>query len=407
MSLETFHGESIKEALEKVRIKYGADAAIMGTRTIERRGSLGLTRRSIVEITAGPPSQPKVETARNPASPAPRRADARLAAYESVAEPRDETLGTTDVPASEGFDLRLFEELKTIKELVAGAIDGRAVQAVEESPENANPDLPQVLLDAYSRLIGKSVASQWAEEIFGNAAANMGDEADPARIRAYLAKELERMLPTTPGIHINPARRGRIIAFVGATGVGKTTTVAKVASIAKMKRQVKVSVATTDNTKPGSVEPLRSYASMMDAPFEAVEGIDGLKEMRKKHMDSNIILLDTQGVSPFDDAGITELADQLSAVEPDETHLVLSATTQPAAAREAIYRFHALGADRVVVTKVDEAVGLGILIALAEQFEARLSYLTAGRNVPDDIEIASAGRLARMILSDTQARGSG
>ena len=188
------------------------------------------------------------------------------------------------------------------------------------------------------------------------------------------------------------------MALVGPTGVGKTTTVAKLAANFKLNQGLRAGLVTVDTYRIAAVEQLRTYAEIIDLPLAVANTPGEMRRAIDQLGDVDLVLIDTAGRSPRDEVKIRELADFLHAAQPDEIHLVLSAVAGERSLRSAVERFAVARADRLILTKLDEADALGVILGVLGQANRPVSYITTGQGVPDDIEPAERGRLARLIL---------
>ena len=185
---------------------------------------------------------------------------------------------------------------------------------------------------------------------------------------------------------------------MGPTGVGKTTTIAKLAANFRLRENKRVGLITVDTYRIAAVEQLRTYAEIIDLPMEVVSTPREACEAVSRLRNLDLVLMDTAGRSPRDEIRIQELRSMLAEAAPDEVHLVLSAAAGAKSLAATAERFATVGTTALVVTKLDEAAGLGNLLPLARQCRLPLSYLTDGQNVPDDIRVADRRDLAKMIL---------
>ena len=186
--------------------------------------------------------------------------------------------------------------------------------------------------------------------------------------------------------------------LVGPTGVGKTTTVAKLAANFKLAHGVRVGLITVDTYRIAAVEQLKTYAEIIDLPLAVVNDPAEMPRALDELGAVDIVFIDTAGRSPRDEVKIRELAEFLLQARPDEVHLVLSAVAGQRSLRSAVERFATVQVDRLILTKLDEADSLGGVLAVLGLSSRPLSYLTTGQAVPDDIEPADRKRLARLIL---------
>jgi flagellar biosynthesis protein FlhF len=188
------------------------------------------------------------------------------------------------------------------------------------------------------------------------------------------------------------------VALVGPTGVGKTTTIAKLAANFRLRERRRVGLITVDTYRVAAVEQLRTYADIIDLPMEIVATPREMHQALARMADLDLVLMDTAGRSPRDEVKILELRAMLAEAAPDEVHLVLSSVASAASLAKTAEQFAAVGTTALVLTKLDEAASLGNLLPLVRSSRLPLSYVTHGQNVPDDIAPADAGRLARGIL---------
>ena len=190
----------------------------------------------------------------------------------------------------------------------------------------------------------------------------------------------------------------KIVALIGPTGVGKTTTLAKIAAKFVLEEGAKVALITADTYRISAVEQLKTYSDILGLPLEIVYNPQALQEAIEKHRDKQLILLDTAGRSQYNAYQMKELSELLNIDADIEKHLVMSATTKTGDGLELLDNFSLCKPDRVIFTKVDETKTHGIILNILHRRKAALSYLTNGQSVPDDIEPASIEKLAELLL---------
>jgi flagellar biosynthesis protein FlhF len=192
----------------------------------------------------------------------------------------------------------------------------------------------------------------------------------------------------------------RSICLIGPTGVGKTTTIAKLAAAFKLRQKQKVGLITIDTYRIAAVDQLRTYANIIGVPLKVVLTPTELMAAMKEMADCDTVLIDTAGRSHADQLKLNELTQFIAAGKPSEVHLVLSSTTTQEAMEAALERFSGVRVDQIIFTKLDEAVSFGVLLNVARIAARALSYLTTGQDVPDNIEVGQPRRLARLILGE-------
>jgi flagellar biosynthesis protein FlhF len=269
--------------------------------------------------------------------------------------------------------------------------------------QGTSHDLPQELFHLYTDLIdaelGEDLARELVERVHSETSGN--DLLDPALLQARVARIVQREISVSGPIRVTPGVR-RLVALVGPTGVGKTTTIAKLAANYRLREKHRVGLITVDTYRIAAVEQLRTYADIIDLPMKVVSTPREMREAMLSLSDLDLILLDTAGRSPKDEVKIQELKAFITEAQAEEVHLVLSSVAGASALERTAERFAAVGTTHLLLTKLDEATGLGNLLPLLRSSGLPLSYLTNGQNVPDDIEAADAARLAAMILGKTE-----
>jgi flagellar biosynthesis protein FlhF len=260
-------------------------------------------------------------------------------------------------------------------------------------------DLSESLFKLYTDLIDAEVGEDVARELIDRVrnGAGAGDPNDQALLQARVAQLIEDEISVCGPIACT-AGKPRLVALVGPTGVGKTTTIAKLAANYRLREKRRVGLITVDTYRIAAVEQLRTYADIIDLPMEVVATPREMREAVGRLAGLDLVLMDTAGRSPRDDVKIQELKSVLAEARADEVHLVLSCIASPNSLVKTAERFAEAGTTSLVLTKLDEAAALGNILPLARGSGLPLSYVTNGQNVPDDIEPANRRKLAQMIL---------
>lgn len=374
IDVRTFRASNMQQALALVHRELGADAVILHTREL-RRGVLSRwsRRRARVEVTAG--LGMAVRSARPPRAEAPEHA------------PRHQRA------AEEHFQQHMHR------------LTGMMEEVVRRSRYQDVAQLPDHFLSLYADLVDADVPEETARQLtfaLHDEWRGAGPVSMP-QLRARLTEMVTSEFAVRGPIQPTPGVR-KVVALVGPTGVGKTTTIAKLAANFRLRDRQRVGLITVDTYRVAAVEHLRAYAEIIDLPMKVVAGSADMRWALDELDDMDLVLIDTAGRSPREELKIRELKALLEVSGADEVHLVLGAASSLRSLKATAEKFAELGVTAMLLTKLDEAASLGSLLALSRDVRLPLSYLTTGQNVPDDIEPADSARLARLILGQEQLR---
>lgn len=304
-------------------------------------------------------------------------------------------------------DNQLADELTAMKQMMVKMMRQQkaALPQGQDAPSGEMPELPDPLVAHYLQLIEQEVAEELAEEIVTKVSQGLSKQAlaDDAAVRRAVHAEIARRLPVEGGSgKLEKPEDGRpaTIALIGPTGVGKTTTIAKLAATFKLKQGKKVGLITMDTYRIAAVEQLRTYAGIIGLPLKVVNTAAQLTEAIAEYQDLDAILIDTAGRSQKASDKLGELKQVLAAANPHEVHLVLSSTVSQKVLLQTIDRFSAVEADRIIFTKLDEAVTGGVLLNVARRVGKKVSYITTGQEVPHEIEPGDSDRLAALVMGE-------
>ncbi|KKM12327.1 hypothetical protein SY88_04020 [Clostridiales bacterium PH28_bin88] len=243
-------------------------------------------------------------------------------------------------------------------------------------------------------LLDLEIKAEIIDQLLQGIADNTGVARDDATMRQQLLDRVAGMF--APG---HPAgASARVLTFVGPTGVGKTTTLAKLAAQFSIFNKRKVALVTLDTYRIGAVDQLQTYGEILGVPVEVVMTPKELKEAVHRHREKDAILIDTAGRPSKNRMSIAELRGFLDAIAPMETFLVLSCTTKNRDLMSVVEDFKVLNYNSLIFTKTDETEALGAILNIAHATSMPVAYVTNGQNVPDDIEVVDPQKLAKMIL---------
>lgn len=260
-------------------------------------------------------------------------------------------------------------------------------------------DVPAELFDIYTGLIDADIEDDLAREMVFRLKQDCSPDQlhDTVATRAILSSIVEADIRCANPIRPTTGRR-KVVALVGPTGVGKTTTIAKLAANFRLRDGIKMGLVTVDTYRIAAVEQLRTYAEIIDLPMKVVTTPQDMRRALDELSGLDLVLIDTAGRSPRDELKIQELKQMLGEAQIDEVHLVMSLTASVRSIRMTAEQFRPVNPTALVLTKLDEAAGMGCLLSVSRQVPLPLSYLTTGQDVPDDIEPAHATRISRLVL---------
>jgi flagellar biosynthesis protein FlhF len=240
-----------------------------------------------------------------------------------------------------------------------------------------------------------TLVARGVEEVLARRLADAWQKKSRPGVALDLEQALAALIPVKNSFQVSG--QPVVIALVGPTGVGKTTSLAKLAAHFLLERKWSVGLITADTHRIAAVEQLQGFARLMGTSLEVAYSAAEMATLRDA-MRAQVVLVDTPGVGPLDEAGMGQLKQMLTAARPDQVHLCLSAATRTQDLRLAAAKFAALGCDRILFTKLDETATTGQLLTALAETRLPVSYVTCGQVVPGDFYPASPERLARQIL---------
>ncbi|GDX99343.1 flagellar biosynthesis protein FlhF [Phycisphaerae bacterium] len=345
-----------------------------------------------------------------PASIKPQSTPANAATTRPAMQPPREKLATAVelAPTDAGAVDVLRSELGSIRSLMSQLLSEtrRTGISVGNASALATTGMTPPLATVYLQLQDTGLRADLIERVIGSVRDELhADElADITIVRSAIERHTATLMPCV-GTISKPGKRASsygprplTIALVGPTGVGKTTTIAKLAAAYKLRHNVRVGLITSDTYRIAAVEQLRTYANIIDLPLKVCLTPREVGEACTSLSDCDVVLLDTAGRSQHDTARIDELSAFIDAANADETHLVLSAIMAEDVLTSAAQRFSVLRPTNLILTKLDEAVRFGIVPTVCVNVGLKLSFLTTGQEVPEHIELAHPPRLARLVL---------
>lgn len=367
MKVKKYTANSMHEAMKVIRSELGDDAVILNSKEIETGGFLGFFTKKQIEVIAA--IDPTLNRKRKPV----QRKEPVIP--EKGTQPSVEM----KVPDTQG---NLMKEINQLKELVQGLNDHKGSE-VKEYPE------PFQKIEDHLRSQG--VTSTIRLQALKHVMKNWYEQSTIERVNADVHQDLlayfQASLSNMPmgGITFDK----KVINIVGPTGVGKTTTIAKLAAHCVLKKQKKVALITTDTYRIAAVEQLKTYAKILNIPLEVAYSIDDFKRAIGQFEHYDLILVDSAGRNFRNKLYVEELNKVIDFKENAETYLVLSLTSKYEDMKDILHQFDLIPINKVMLTKKDETSTYGAMLNIPLELGKGIAYVTIGQNVPDDIVEAS------------------
>lgn len=370
MKVKKYIAPSMPEALDKVRAEFGTDAVILSSKVVYTGGFLGMFKKRNIEVVAAVEPQPQ---------PAKPRYDTPIIEKELTKQVS---------PQLDKQQQIILEELRSIRKWM------------EQASEQPDHQFPAAFQSVKDHLINQEVDEDVIDEII---LANLEQEQELTYHEALqkIKKYLESLFSKYQCGNVQ--FKQKFIHLVGPTGVGKTTTIAKLAAKSMIQDGKRVALITTDTYRIAAIEQLKTYSNILDIPLEIAYTMEDYQKARLKFQEYDLVFVDTAGRNFRDPKYVAELGKIVDLEHDIETYLVLSATTKAKDLMMLFDQFKAIPLSKLIITKTDETSTYGALLNLIKKNGIGIAYLTHGQNVPDDIRLATPSLLAKLLTeSDDQ-----
>lgn len=385
MKMKKYNAPSIAEAMKMIRADLGDDAVILNSKVVVTKKLFGLVKHKSFEVVAGVDhleskqsimSQP---TPQLPVFEVPKPVQQTLHNEQPVkvetAEPKDE------------LPVELKKEIDDLKALMQ-SVHRQAFQS--QYPDELLPIIQflkrQELSEELITTISDELFAHYKQQII------MTEEKMMEFVRSYLQTRLEEI--AIGGL----SYEHQYINVLGPTGVGKTTTIAKMAARAVLEKKKKIGFITTDTYRIGAIEQLKTYAALLQAPVEIVYNSTDYEQAIKKLSHLDLVFIDTAGRNYKEAKYIEDLKKLINFEDDIESYLVLSMTAKEKDMEAIVEQFTSIPIEKFIFTKIDETNSIGAMINLMIKYNKGLAYYTNGQEVPEDIEEASVERLLNLFF---------
>lgn len=381
MRLKTYIVDNVTEAIPLIKQDLGADALILNTKKVKKGGFLGLFQKDKLEVIAAVESKSSEKVKGIDKMP-----PAVTSQPEKVFQPAEGKRSFEQLQEEVKAAGNLIEELKSIKHFMMNAVG-----------ENR---LPEVLEPLKNRLAEQEVCEDLQSEIIAKAmvACSGTSGAAEQQVQEAARKEIIRMVKEHQ--KNSHAKNAKMICFIGPTGVGKTTTIAKIAADYMLREDKKVGLITADTYRIAAVEQLKTYAGILSIPIKVIESSAGLAAALEELEGCDIILMDTAGRNYQQKQYIADLEKLLPVSEKVQINLVLSLTSKYEDMKKIIENFKTMKMDQLILTKKDETSSAGAVLNLIHRYSIPVRYIANGQNVPDDLIAVTPEAIADFLLGE-------
>jgi len=390
MKIRRYIGKDAQEAMLKVKMDLGSEAVILNTRKIKQKGLLKMFSKPMVEVLAAVDEFYGQKEKNGPfkSEMATPVSDKKVENYNKLDE-KEEKLALLEnkVNNMENVLQKIYEQVSQ-----DNTKPSPKVQQTEEKQKIKAIEL------FYNNLLKNEVDGHIAKQIMDVIQSKVSDTSSISDIGAILYKLISGILGKPQTLKLREDGKPTVVIFVGPTGVGKTTTLAKIAAEYSLNHKKKVGLITADTYRIAAVEQLKTYGEILGIPVEVIYSINEINDAMDKFKDKDIILIDTAGRSHRNKTQFDELKMLVEVSSADEVFLVLSTTTGMRNCREILASYSFLKDYKLIFTKLDETPSLGIILNARRLTNKNLSYVTVGQSVPDDIEVANVDKITKKLI---------
>ncbi|MBZ2173856.1 flagellar biosynthesis protein FlhF [Schnuerera sp. xch1] len=357
MKVKKYTGYSTHEAMNKLKNELGSDAIILNTRTVRQKGIFGLFKKPLIEITA---------------------------AYENKKE----------INHNDRDLMRVNRELGNLKNMVEEISSN-----IKDKNEDfkMHPELNKYRIKLIENGVEQSIATSILKKLDEQINLNNKDSINIKKIVRHVVMEY---IGEVEPLELHKGKQ-KTIFFIGPTGVGKTTTLAKIAAQLVMEKKYDIGLITSDTYRIAAVEQLKVYSEILQLPLEIVYDEEDLYKTLVTFKEKDIIFVDTAGRNHREIKEKDEIFNIINSINNKEIYLVLSGTTDYNTLKSIIDHYSFIDKYKIIFTKLDETEKLGNILNVKYLTNKPISYTTIGQNVPDDIEIFNKNKVVSNLLGES------
>lgn len=357
MKIKKYIGFTAHEAMIKMKKELGPEAIILNTRTIRQKGFLSIFKKPMVEITA---------------------------AY------RAKDILPSQVPKVDKLN-EINNELAILKNMM---------KKISTSVVEKNTEIPRELKEYQRKLIENGVEYYTAKSILKKLSEQIDfNNKDDRSIEKIMKYVLSEYIGDVKPLNVN-APYQKVIFFVGPTGVGKTTTLAKIAAQLVMEKKYDIGLVTSDTYRIAAVDQLKTYSDILKLPLEVAYNQEDMYKTLIKFKEKDFIFVDTAGINHRKIDEEDPIYKIINSVKNKEVYLVLSGTTDYNTLKSIINHYSFIEDYKIIFTKLDEAEGFGSILNAKYLTKSPVSYITTGQNVPNDIEVLDRDKVVNGLIGE-------
>jgi flagellar biosynthesis protein FlhF len=419
MKIRRYIAKDAQEAMLKVKMDLGNEAVIISTRRVKQKGIIGFFSKPLIEVLATLDDNPK-NAAPSPETTQPSQPASVL---QEELKQKDNKINQleTKVNHIESLLQKIYGQIQFMpkqspqqpqqqsqpavpaeKTQIQPAILPEMQEDKKQDDGNANLDEVEKNIKIYqiltNNLIKNEVEPDLVKKLINTVKQKVSPNENVNEVVSALYNELKSMLGKPQSIEIPEEKKPYVIIFLGPTGVGKTTTLAKIAAEFSLNQKKNVGLITADTFRIAAVEQLKTYAEILGMPVSIVYSPNEISEAIKSYADKDVILIDTPGRSHKNKAQFEELKTLVANCNADQSFLLVSSTTGIKDCKDIIKSYAFMENYKIIFTKLDETSSYGIILNIRNITKNSLSYATIGQNVPDDIEIINVEKISKILL---------
>lgn len=404
MIIKKFQAKTEEEAVMQAKKELGENVVVMNVRTIKPKGLFKWFRSPTVEVMVA--KEEEAEAVRAKEQTEKMQTENLKDVIASIDKLRQlgEDAGEPSVKKSQPAEEAVLEErLENIQNLLEEKLKKQEDEKDEQVPEEEkkNTEMTEFIRLLYNTMIENEVHEKYANQMIDEIEQNFGEKMKVEHVLSHIYQKM--VLKFGKVERITPAQKKgpKVVFFLGPTGVGKTTTLAKIASQFSVSGGRKIALFTADTYRISATDQLKTYANILGVPFHIIYSVDEMRTYLESYREYDYVLVDTAGHSPNNEERRKDMNEFIHAFGEDvetEVYLVLSATTKYRDLMNIADTYTEITDYKIIFTKLDETTEYGNLLNLKIHTGAPLSYVTNGQNVPDDIELFQPQEAVRKIL---------